>query len=235
MISVKILNGQTSLCCDLMQAVSTLAPTRIEEPEPGLVQDPRGNPFRQIWIIGKNGLPYVHHNFTQVKTSDEMLVSGLFSAMANTMQETFADTTVGFEIQGLQHRIMSKVYPKFIIAGMADPTGIDTIYVDMLLVHIGQLFLMSYDETLTQNKFSLIMEKFECFQHLLSNLFTIYATPTDKPLLTPMAEAQPTPNTPPVIPKTGRIRGFFAKIWQRILTITKQPTIKHQNPKEMTI
>ena len=76
---VKILNGQTSLCCDLMQAVSTLAPTRIEAPEPGLVQNPRGNPFRQIWIIGKNGLPYVHHNFTQVKTSDEMLVSGLFS------------------------------------------------------------------------------------------------------------------------------------------------------------
>ena len=205
-----------------MQAVSTFPHTFIEAQKS--VHDSRGNPFRQIWVIGTHGLPFVHHNFTQEKTSDEMLVSGLFSAMAASMQETFADTNVGFEIQGLQHRITSRVYPKFIIAGMADPTGIDTTYVDMLLAHIGQLFLMSYDETLGQDKFSPIMEKFERFQQLLSNLFTLYATTTDKPLLTPIAKAQPIPNTPPVLPKTGSIRGFLANIWQKILTITKQTT-----------
>ena len=232
MILVKILNGPTSLWCDRMQTVSTVAYPCIEAPAPAPVHEPRGNPFQQIWIIGNHGLPYVHHNFTQVKTSDEMLVSGLFSAMASSMQEAFADITLGFEIQGLQHRIMSKVYPKFIIAGMADPTGIDTSYVDMLLAHIGQLFLMSYDETLGQNKFSPIMEKFERFQHLLSNLFTLYATPTDKPLLTPIAEPQPIPNTPPVIQKTGRIRDCFAKIWQKILTITKQTTNNKKTPRK---
>ena len=151
--------------------------------------------------------------------------------MASSMEDNFADTTVGFDIKGLQHVVMSEVYPDFIIAGMVDAVNIDTNYVEMLLAHIAQLFQMSYDENFSENMFDPTTTKFERFEQLLTNLFTVYSTPTDGPVLTPMPrpviETQLTPNTPPVLETTGRIRGFFATIWQKILSITKQTTTKH--------
>ena len=220
-----------------MQAVSTISYPVFELSEP--VQEPRGNPFHQIWIIGNHGLPYVYHNYGKEQHTHEALVSGLLTAMASSMEDNFADTTVGFDIKGMQHVVMSKVYPEFIIAGMVDAVNIDTNYVEMLLAHIAQLFQMSYDENFSENMFNPTVDKFERFEQLLTNLFTVYSTPTDTPVLTltPMSTVgtQPAPKSPPVFERTGRFRGFLAKIRQKILNITKKVTTNQQQTKEIPI